>query len=145
MERTANRFAPGNRERCEPRKIPPGIFVLICIVVMACTILFEPAIMNRLISDGSQDKASAQENGPVYMFARSVSGPDLPPGNETVKKYSALAFEGAVALVWLLSAFWIYRNARGRGLNPYAWLCVGVLLGPLALLIYGFIKPRDEV
>jgi len=60
---------------------------------------------------------------------------------------------GATAFAVALILFWLYRDARARDANPTLWvaclalfaLFVHVLLVPLGLIVYLFVRPKGRL
>ncbi len=53
----------------------------------------------------------------------------------------------AVAL-WISMAIWAFRDIRARSLDPFAWILAALLVvatGPLGLLLYYLLRPRETL
>lgn len=42
---------------------------------------------------------------------------------------------------WLIFPFAAYSLAKGRNRNANLWFCIGILLGPIAVLVLAMMKP----
>lgn len=50
-----------------------------------------------------------------------------------------------LAIACTLICFWIYRDAKSRGANPYPWMLGTFLGGSLAPLLYFFFREQKKV
>jgi hypothetical protein len=47
------------------------------------------------------------------------------------------------AVVWIVCAVYAYQNAPRLGRNPWLWLVICIILGPIGLMIL-FVLPKHE-
>jgi hypothetical protein len=45
---------------------------------------------------------------------------------------------------WIFALFFLYRDAQARGGNGLLWLFLGIVMSPLALLIWLIIRPEKH-
>ncbi len=67
----------------------------------------------------------------------------LPQQEEAFVLGTCIAIYGAIFLMWILIAVWVYRDAKERGMEAGIWVLIVLLIGVIGLVVY-FIVRSDK-
>jgi hypothetical protein len=51
---------------------------------------------------------------------------------------------GALAVLWIVMALWVYKDSEDRGGPALLWLVLTLIFGFVALLVYIIVRPGDD-